>query len=185
VGLLLLDGHLSMVEGRLLVVNHLCHGLGSVDGVTSHPLLQLHLLLLPGHRLLPGDDRDLPVNDPTHLLMKDLVLLLEPSPFLGSMGGHHLDAVPQPALLVREPKTLHLELLPLPPEARFGLLHRPLGLDQEAGKRDLHRAREEGPSMYHLRLIPCTDWGPELGAPASGPRPPASATLAAAMSHPI
>jgi hypothetical protein len=42
------------------------------------------------------------------------------------------------ALLVREPKMLHLELLPLPPEAYFHLLHRPLGLDQEAGKRDLH-----------------------------------------------
>jgi hypothetical protein len=42
------------------------------------------------------------------------------------------------ALLVREPETLHLKLLLLPPEARFRLLHRPLGLDQEAGKRDLH-----------------------------------------------
>jgi hypothetical protein len=46
VGLLLLDGHLlkghvllSIVEGGLLIVNRLCHGLGSVDGVTSRLLL--------------------------------------------------------------------------------------------------------------------------------------------------
>jgi hypothetical protein len=82
--------------------------------------------------------------------MEGLALLLEPGLFLDGAGGHHLDAVPQLALPVREPKMLRLELLPLPPEAGFGLLHRPLGLDQEAGKRDLHRAREEVPPMHHL-----------------------------------
>jgi hypothetical protein len=99
--LLLLDAHLpegqvvlSVVEGGLLVINRLCHSHGSVDGVTSRPLLQFHLLLLPDHRPLQGGNRDLPIKSPTDLLVEGLALLHELGPFLGGAGGHHLDAVP-------------------------------------------------------------------------------------------
>jgi hypothetical protein len=46
-----------------------------------------------------------------------------------------------------------LQLLPLLPEARFRLLHHPMGLNQEAGERDLHRLREEVPPVYHLQHV--------------------------------
>jgi hypothetical protein len=96
--------------------------------------------------------------------VEGLALLLELGPFLGGAGGHHLDAVPQMVLPVRELEMLCLQLLPLPPDARFRLLHHPLGLDQEAGKRDLHGAREEVPPMYHLGLIPLHGLGAGAGS---------------------
>jgi hypothetical protein len=72
--------------------------------VTSRPLLQFHLLLLPDHRPLQGGNRDLPIKSPTDLLVEGLALLHELGPFLGGAGGHHLDAVPQMALPVGEPR---------------------------------------------------------------------------------